>query len=110
MCDSRWGKSNEKLTQRTLQGYKLTVAQFVIKIYSTANGVSRTALISVILKCRADSKFVYLLYPRSPKGEGGILFYLCPSKIFFVAFFSVTVDGRNLIIGHKRHIGIPYYG
>ena len=35
------------------------------------------------------------LYPRSPKGGGGILFYLClsvlPSKIFFVAFFSVTV-------------------
>ena len=31
-----------------------------------------------------------------------------PSKIFFVAFFSVTVDGRNLIFGHKRHIGIPY--
>jgi hypothetical protein len=26
----------------------------------------------------------------------------------FVAFFSVTVDGRNLIFGHKRHIGIPY--
>jgi hypothetical protein len=50
------------------------------------------------------------LYPCSPKVEGGILFYLCPSKIFFVAFFSVTVDGRNLIIGHKRHIGIPYYG
>ena len=49
-----------------------------------------------------------LLYPRSPKVEGGILFYLCPSKIFFVAFFSVTVDGRNLIFGHKRHIGMPY--
>ena len=32
------------------------------------------------------------------------------SKIFFVAFFSVTVDGRNLIFGHKRHIGIPYCG
>ena len=45
-----------------------------------------------------------------PKGEGGILFYLCPSKIFFVAFFSVTVDGRNLIFGHKLHIGIPYCG
>ena len=54
--------------------------------------------------------FVCLLYPRSPKGEGGILFYLCPSKIFFVTFFSVTVDGRNLIFGHKRHIGIPYCG
>jgi hypothetical protein len=43
-----------------------------------------------------------LLYPRSPKGEGGILFYLCPSvrpsvQDIFVAFFSVTVDGRNLI-------------
>ena len=57
---------------------------------------------------------ILFLYPRSPKGEGGILFYLCPSvrpsKIFFVAFFSVTVDGRNLIFGHKHHIGIPYCG
>jgi hypothetical protein len=33
-----------------------------------------------------------------------------PSKIFFVAFFSVTVDDRNLIFGHKHHIGIPYCG
>ena len=33
-----------------------------------------------------------------------------PSKIFFVAFFSVTVDGRNLIFGHKHDIGIPYCG
>ena len=31
-----------------------------------------------------------------------------PSKVFFVAFFSVTVDGRNLIFGHKHHICIPY--
>ena len=34
------------------------------------------------------------LYPRSLKGEGSILFYPCPSfrpsKIFLVAFFSVT--------------------
>ena len=56
---------------------------------------------------RGEATNTYL-YPRSPKGEGGILFYLCPSfrpsKIIFVAFFSVTVDGRNLIFGHKRHI------
>ena len=51
-----------------------------------------------------------IIIPRSPKGERSILFYLCPSKIFFVAFFSVTVDGRNLIFGHKHHIGIPYCG
>jgi hypothetical protein len=46
--------------------------------------------------------------------EGGILFYLCPSfhpsKIFFVAFFSASIDGRNLIFGHKLHIGTPYRG
>ena len=32
------------------------------------------------------------------------------SKIFFVTFFSATIDGRNLIFRHKRHIGIPYRG
>jgi hypothetical protein len=26
---------------------------------------------------------------------------------FFVAFFSATIDGRNLIFGHKLHIGTP---
>jgi hypothetical protein len=30
--------------------------------------------------------------------------------IFFVTFFSLTVDGRNLIFGQKHHIGIPYCG
>ena len=29
---------------------------------------------------------------------------------FFVAFFSATIDGRNLICGHKLHIGTPYPG
>jgi hypothetical protein len=33
-----------------------------------------------------------------------------PSKIFFVTFFSATIDGRNLIFGHKLHIGTPYRG
>jgi hypothetical protein len=53
------------------------------------------------------------LYPRSLKGEGVYCFTSVRpsfrlSKIFFVTFFSVTVDGRNLIFGHKHHIGIPY--
>ena len=40
-----------------------------------------------------------------------MLFYLCPSvQLFFVTFFSVTVDGRNLIFGHKLHISTPYRG
>jgi hypothetical protein len=29
---------------------------------------------------------------------------------FFVAFFSATVVDRNLIFGHKLHIGMPYCG
>ena len=29
---------------------------------------------------------------------------------FFVAFFSATIDGRNLIFDHKLHIGTPYRG
>ena len=33
-----------------------------------------------------------------------------PSKIFFVVFFLATIDGRNLIFGHKLHIGMPYCG
>ena len=53
--------------------------------------------------------------PPLPEGRGGytvlpLRLSFRPFKIFFVAFFSVTVDGRNLIFGHKRHIGIPYCG
>jgi hypothetical protein len=29
---------------------------------------------------------------------------------YFVTFFSATIDGRNLIFGHKHHIGTPYRG
>jgi hypothetical protein len=29
---------------------------------------------------------------------------------FLVAFFSATIDDRNLIFGHKLHIGTPYCG
>jgi hypothetical protein len=49
-------------------------------------------------------------------GEGGVYCFTSVrpsfrlSKIFFVAFFSATIDGRNLIFGHKLHIGMPYCG
>jgi hypothetical protein len=29
---------------------------------------------------------------------------------FLVVFFSATIDGRNLIFGHKLYIGTPYRG
>ena len=37
------------------------------------------------------------------------LTYICICT-FFVAFFSATIDDRNLIFGHKLHIGMPYCG
>ena len=61
---------------------------------------------SIVLK-------LVLIIPPLPEGGGGytvLPLSVCPSKIFFVTFFSVTVDGRNLIFGHKHHIGIPYCG
>ena len=65
-----------------------------------------------------DSWFLYLIIiPPLPEGGGGytvLPLSVCPSfrpsNICFVAFFSVTVDGRNLIFGHKRPIGMPYCG
>ena len=49
-------------------------------------------------------------YPRSPEGEGGILFYLCPSFRPSKIFFSATIDDTNLIFGHKFHIVGSVFG
>ena len=47
-------------------------------------------------------------YAPAPRGGGGytvLPLSVCPSfrpsKIFFVTFFSVTVDGRNMIFGQR---------
>ena len=55
---------------------------------------------------------IFFYTPAPRRGRGGVYCFTSvrPSKIFFVAFFSVTVDGRNLILGHKHHIGTPYRG
>ena len=50
-------------------------------------------------------------YEKNDFYTGGGIY--CPSvrpKIFYVSFLSATIDGRNLIFGHKLHIGIPYRG
>ena len=54
-----------------------------------------------------------LIIPPLPAGGGRytvLPLSVHPSKIFFVTFFSATIDGRNLIFGHKLHIGMPYRG
>jgi hypothetical protein len=67
------------------------------------------AINSGLEKC--DEKCAYFYTPAPRRGRGVYCFTsVRPSKIFLVAFFSVTVDGRNLIFGHKRHTGIPYCG
>ena len=49
--------------------------------------------------------------PAPPEGGYTVLpLSFVHPKIFFVAFFSATIDGRNLIFGHKLHIGTPYRG
>jgi hypothetical protein len=58
---------------------------------------------------------IFIFIPPLPGGGGGytvLPLSILPSKIFFVAFFSGTIDGRNLIFGHKLHIqvGMPYCG
>ena len=61
---------------------------------------------------KCHSCFGHFIIPPLPEGGGGytvLPLSVCP-KIFFATFFSVTVDGRNLIFGHKRHIGMPYCG
>jgi hypothetical protein len=56
-----------------------------------------------------DQDCILIFIPLLPEGRGGYTVFH-PSKIYFVTLFSVTVDGRDLIFGHKLHIGTPYRG
>ena len=56
--------------------------------------------------CRSN----YTPAPRRGRGYTVLPLSVRPSKIFFGTFFSATIDGRNLIFGHKLHIGMPYRG
>ena len=51
-------------------------------------------------------------YTSAPRRGRGVYCFTSvrPSKIFFVPFFSATIDGRDLVFGHKLHIGTPYRG
>jgi hypothetical protein len=50
--------------------------------------------------------YLYTLAP--PDGRGEVYCFTCPSfrpsKIFFVTFFSATIDGRNLIASYRYDI------
>ena len=58
---------------------------------------------------------IFLMIIIPPLHRRGVYYFTSvrPSvlpKIFFVAFFSATIDGRNLIFGHKLYIGMAYCG
>jgi hypothetical protein len=60
-------------------------------------------IVNVGFKQQSTNHYNYT--PAPQRGTGVYCFTsVRQSKIFFVAFFSVTVDGRNLIFGHKRHM------
>ena len=66
-----------------------------------------------MFSCIICFRFIHFIIPPLP--EGGGWYTVLPlsfrlSKIFFLTFFLATIDGRNLIFGHKLHIGTPYCG
>ena len=72
-------------------------------------------LIIVIIYVEVFKTDVIVFIPPLPKGGRGytvlpLRLFVRPSKIFFLAFFAGSFVGKNLIFGHKRHIGIPYCG
>ena len=88
---------------------------FILYAINLFNPATFVCLMSYVVVYIFILKWLFVvLYPR--RGRGYTVWPLSvrpsfrQSKIFFVAFFSVTVDGRNLIFGHKLHIGSPYGG
>ena len=54
---------------------------------------------------------IYTLAPQRGRGYTVLPLSVLPSvQDIFRRIFSATIDGRNLIFGHKLHIGMPYCG
>ena len=66
--------------------------------------------------CALTYLLITNFYTPAPRRERGVYCFTSvhpsfrPSKIFFVTFFSTTIDGRNLIFGHKLYIGTHIMG
>ena len=66
-----------------------------------------------LIKIRSTHLFpiLDLIIPPLPEGGGGytvLPLSVCPSVL--PRYFSQQLDDRNLIFGHKLHIGTPYHG
>ena len=121
----RYSQRNQlKVSQKvTLPSFKAKLMSFeshscfLLTVIDKAIVIVKMHKNQFIIQMWSQSYVTFYIYTPAPRRRGGGVYCFTsvrpsfhPSKIFFVAFFSVTVDGRNLIFGHKRHIGIPYCG
>jgi hypothetical protein len=91
MCDFR-GKSWHR---GLWKWYKLTVTQLVIKIYSTANRVSRTALISVFIFF-LNVRQTWNLFIYSVMNRSGCEFYIINVNFRFSSIINFSWE-MNLL-------------
>ena len=94
----------------------INLTDIIAYICLEANNFSflQLILLKFITHYKCAIKGVLFFYTPAPRRRRGVYCFTSvrpsvrPSKIFFVSLFSVTVDGRDLIFGHKLHIGTPY--
>ena len=69
------------------------LAQIMVLTYPGGQNICRSLSATKMVKMYLD------FYTPAPQRGRGVYCFTSvhPSKIFFVAFFSVTVDGRNLV-------------
>ena len=79
---------------------------FSVKCASCVIGYKLVRSCMTILVIKMIISYFYTPAPR--RGRVVYCFTSVRPKIFFVTFFSATIDGRNLIFGHKLYIGMPY--
>jgi hypothetical protein len=63
-------------------------------------------------KCDEKCAYMFNVYKNQLSRQKGSrnLTHIEHICTFFVTFFSTTIDDRDLIFGHKLHIGTPYRG
>jgi hypothetical protein len=115
-CDEKWAymfnvyknQLSRQTGSRNLMGSKMLPT-----IWGTYMTLVTKYQISVINSCweKCDEKCAYMFNVYKDQLSRQLVFihikHICS---FFVAFFSATIEGRNLIFGHKLHIGTPYRG
>ena len=104
------------LTQRTLHGYKVTVTQLVIEIYSTANGVFRLFATPafIFLEEHLIEQYLHehsLILVTQTKVNNWSVCFSIANVYFSVYLFSTDVlkCSKNMCIGYFCTINFFYH-